>query len=98
MYMWSVTLTATNTKQAVVPPSVRPDSLHPFQSIIPQNNGSNTMYLGDSNLAGNSNGLKILSGGSVGSALQPLQGFGSVLEDFYVYGTSGDNMVFMVFP
>lgn len=96
MYMLNVTIAKTNLAQRVIPEAVTPDSMHPVQSMIPQNNGSNVMYLGDDKVSPTT-GLVFQASASAGS-LQNVLAYGSVLEDFYVYGTQGDVMNIMVFP
>lgn len=96
MYMLNVVITTSNTPQRIIAPAVTPDSMHPFQGILPQNNGSNIIYLGDNGVSPTTSlsFYPLSSGGS----MQNILSYGSVLEDFYVYGTAGDRMNFMVFP
>lgn len=94
MYVLTVIIKTTNVKQPIIPAAVTPDSMHPFQSMIPQNNGSNDMTLGDENVTA-TNGLYLASGGSAGG-LQQMLSYGSVLDEFYVLGTAGDRLNIMV--
>jgi hypothetical protein len=96
MYLWQVTITTTDKAQPVVADNAGVQySNTRFQSIVPQNNGTNNMRLGDGSVSG-TRGLLFPPGSSLGGA-QAFNGPGNLL-DFYVYGTSGDIMDFMVFP
>lgn len=94
MYVISVTIATTNLAQPVVPAGVTYRNKR-FQAVIPQNRGTNNMYLGDQSIT-TGNSLLFSPTGSLGSAIQPMAGI-SDLQDFWVLGTAGDTMVFMVF-
>ena len=96
MYMLRVVIAATNVAQCIVPPtSLNSGSNTQFQNFFPQNNGSNDMWLGDANVT-NTNGLRMPTGASFGA---PVFSYGkTTLNQFYVYGTSGDTCNIMVFP
>lgn len=71
-----------------------------FQSIIPQNRGTNNMYLGDPTMAvanDNTLGLEIPPLNSLGSA-QAFSSNPGDLKDYFVMGTAGDYLVIMVIP
>lgn len=95
MYVFTVTIAATNTVQPIIPSAVQPASSHMVQGILPVNIGSNTIYVGDSKVSA-TNGIPILATGSF--AAFPAIAYAMDLNEFFVYGTQNDKMVFMVFP
>lgn len=97
MYMVKCTIAVTGTAQRVIPfPPLFDSGNTCFQSMIPQNNGSNNMTLGDSSVAPG-NGLVLVPAASLGSA-QAFSSNPGDLKDFYVIGTVADVLNIMVFP
>lgn len=96
MYMLKVTIAASNTPQCIIPEQpVIQNSNTAFQVIYLQNNGSNSMYLGDSKVS-NTNGILLTIQGSLTGTQTIAQA--SDLKEFFVYGTAGDVLNIMVFP
>lgn len=97
MYVIQVTITTTNTPQPIIARGpVINNSNTAFQSMYPQNQGSNNMYLGDAAMnSTNKAGLLLTSGGSFGGT-QPIAQV-SDLKEFWLLGTAGDVFVAMIF-
>jgi hypothetical protein len=93
--MVKVTIAATGVAQPVIASSVQPASSHACQGWLPQNNGTHTMYFGDSAIT-TTNSLQVGAGGSLGSF--PAIAYAMDLNELYVIGTSGDVLNIMVFP
>jgi len=97
MYMVQCIIAATNTAQRVIPLGPVIDNANTcFQSIVPQNNGANNMYLGDPSVS-KTNSLILYPSTSVGS-LEAFSSNPGDLKDFYVIGTAGDILNIMVIP
>lgn len=96
MYMLQVTITTSNEAQPIIPENagVRNSNTR-YQSFVPQYNGVNTLYLGDSAVSP-TNSFQFSPGASLGGAFA-FNGPGNLL-DWYVYGTSGDILNIMVQP
>jgi hypothetical protein len=95
MYLLKVTIAATGVVQPVIPSAVQPSSSHACQGLIPQNNGTHTMYLGDAAVT-TTNSLILLPGGSLGSF--PAIAYAIDLNELNVIGTINDVLNIMVFP
>lgn len=94
MYMLQVTITTSDEAQPIIPENAGVRNSHTrFQSMVPQYNGTNILYLGDAAVSP-TNSLQFAPGGSLGGA-QAFNGPGNLL-DFYVYGTSGDILNILV--
>ncbi len=94
MHMIAVTIASTNTAQPIIAKAVEPASIHSFSLLIMQNNGSHSMYVGDS-LVSATNGLLLTATGSV-TTVPALQYTGD-LREFYLFGTANDICNIMVF-
>lgn len=96
MYMLKVVIAATATKQPVIPDNAGVQNSNTrFAVIIPQNNGTAIMYLGDASVT-TTNALQLPVSSSVGS-MTPWNSPGD-LKDFWVIGTANDVLNIMVFP
>ena len=97
MYVLAVTIAATNTAQRVIVRGpVIDNSNTAFQAMYAQNQGSHNAYLGDYTNAGANTAILLFPTGDFNGA-QPIAQ-ASDLKEFYVYGTQGDVIVFMIFP
>jgi hypothetical protein len=91
----SGTIAVSNVAQPIIPRSVHPAAQFAVQGLIPFNNGSNNMYIGDS-LVTPTNGLTLYPSGSL-AAFPPLT-YSMDLREFHIYGTAGDIYSVMIFP
>jgi hypothetical protein len=97
MYMVKVVIATTNKAQPVIVDNAGVQNSNTcFQSMIPQNNGSNVMYLGDPSVT-ITNSLQLPPTSSLGSA-QAFSSNPGDLKDFWVIGTAADILNIMVFP
>ncbi len=97
MYVLAVTIAATSVAQCIIPEApVVQNSNTAFQSMYPQNQGTHNAYLGDYRNAGAGTALLLNPGGAFGGANGV--NYASDLKEFFVYGTAGDVIVFMIFP
>jgi hypothetical protein len=97
MYMVKVVIATTGTKQPVIPDNAGVQNSNTcFQSMIPQNNGANIMYLGDPSVT-TTNSLQLPAASSLGDA-QAFSSNPGDLKDFWVIGTAADILNILVMP
>ncbi len=95
MYVLSVTIAVSNVAQPIIPKAVQPAAQFAAQGLIPFNNGSHNMYIGDS-FVSPTNGVPLFPSGSL--AAFPALTYAVDLSEFYIYGTAGDVLTVMIFP
>lgn len=87
-FLLQVTIAATNTAQPLVSPAQGgiANAIN-YQFVLFQNNGSNTMRLGDASVS-NTKGIIIQQTGSLESSLALT--YTGTINSWYVAGTQGD--------